>query len=113
MSLNSSSNTDHVRGVSKHTRRAVEPTDESQTFNKAEHVVGRPPVIDESANDTYLRSPPHNLDPSLSLDKQARGLKEGVREESPLAQGVLGRQEIGRMKKDEVESRMLNEEEPF
>ncbi|TFY67264.1 hypothetical protein EVG20_g4004 [Dentipellis fragilis] len=75
MSFDNNLDTDHVRGLSKHTRNAVEPTDESQTFKKAEQVVGRPPVSDESVNDTYLRSPPQNLDPSLSSDRQARGLK--------------------------------------
>jgi len=83
-------------------------TTDERMFKKTEHVVGRPTTTDHNINEKYIRNPPDNLASTVAVpatDRRSWGLKEGAR----VSQDVDKDSDVGRPKKAEVESSIVQE----
>jgi len=91
-------------------------SDEDKVFSKAEQVVGKPEVTDHDMNDEYFRNPPNNL--SSDSDGKIGGKDYANKSEKKqdfinrvLPDGAMGEQINGRIKRADVESGMILEDE--
>lgn len=82
--------------------------DAALNFKKPFQAVGRPTATDHDIHEDYMKDPPQNAS-RVSTSKSTPGTKEGSYEEEALQSGVLGDEEVGRMKQIEVEGEILNE----
>ncbi|THH14141.1 hypothetical protein EW146_g6160 [Bondarzewia mesenterica] len=83
--------------------------DESRAFKKSHHVVDHPSITDHNINDEFFKDPPHNVDLNQGQNPKAVGInREEQGTGSPT--GILGYQDVGRQKIEEVQSRLLDNE---
>ncbi|KAI5983490.1 hypothetical protein EDD15DRAFT_2124196, partial [Pisolithus albus] len=80
-------------------------------FKKPFQTVSRPTATDHDIHEDYMKDPPQESTNASGVptNKSTPGFKEGAYEKEALQSGVLGDEDVGRMKQIDVEGEILNE----